>query len=476
MTRFLTKHFKAVLLLLCLFIIFPYFLACRFIHPFFDDFYFAGQIPQYGAFNFIRYFYSNWSGRYSEIILMVCSNAKISNGSNWQYALVGCITLLCLLASFFYIAQVLFKDYCSFFNRVLITLIVYAFYLTFMSEVFTAFYWYCSSYYQLCLAFIVMNIGFMITLFKGEKGWGFKCMVLLLNIFIAGFSEITVFSFAITYFSILIYNFVQYKKVDRFWLILFLVFIAFGAFNLCSPGNFVRMQVAHKGVKPGFIFSAIRAVYDLILFHGIYIFFKTPFLLLCFLFIPQAKSYMCSTAFPARILKVNPVYAILVTLLIFYLHHALSLYGAGYSLQGRVFNFSAFLFYIAFAYNLLLMLYHFSKKMEESAFNIPSIVQKIALLILLFLFNMSDNNRLLWGDLCRELPAFHRELGQRYALIENAKKSEATAVEVPAVKANPKLYIFGEDAKCQSTSFVNEEKYLKEVGNYFKITVRIKKQ
>jgi hypothetical protein len=471
---FITKYFKIILTALCVFIILPFFLACRYIHPFFDDFYFAGQISKYGAIGFIRYFYLNWSGRYSEIILMVCANVKISNGSNLQYELFGIFTLLSILCSFYYVSHVLFKSYCSVFNRILITLVVYAFYLTFISEILTAFYWYCSSYYQLCFAFIVVNIGFIIAMLKEAKGWGFKLMVLLLNIFIAGFSEVTVFSFGILYLSILIYRYFAYKKIDTLWLLIFIVFISFGVLNICAPGNLVRMQVAHSVEKPGFIFSSLRALYDLILFHGIYILFKTPFLLLCFLFIPQAKSYIQSDAFPIRILKVNPLYVVLVTLLIFYLQHALSLYGAGYSLQGRVFNFSAFLFYMAFAYNLLVMLYYFLEKKELSSFNIPVTIQKMMLLGMFFLFNISDNSRLLWGDLYRELPAFQEQLCQRYALIENAKRNGMAEVEVPAVKANPKLYIFGEEAKCKTSSFANEPKYLNETAIYFKIGIRIK--
>jgi hypothetical protein len=459
-------------LILCLLTIVPYFLACNYIHPFFDDFLFAHQISGKGAMDFIHYFYLNWSGRYSEVILMVCSNTTIKDANNIEYVLFGVFTLTVVFFSIFYVAQVFLKSYCSLFKRILVSLIVFAFYLVFMPELFSAFYWHCSSYYQLCLAFLLFNLGMLVGLFKEEKGWGYKSLLIVLNIFIAGFSEITIFSFTIFYLSVLIHRFITYKKVDAFWLILLLVFVSFAMINVCSPGNFVRMETSKE--HPQFIFSAFRAVYDLILFHGVYLFFKTPFLIFCFLFAAEAKSYIQSAAGPVRIFRVNPLYSIAVTLFIFYLQHALSLYAAGYTLQGRVYNFSIFLFYTAVVYNLMVLLHYFSEKMEFNSFKMPSNVQKIIVLLLLILFNMSDNNRLLWGDLSRDLPSFHKELCQRYELIENAKKNGATEVEVPAVKAIPKLYIFGETARCKSGIFVNEEQFLIEVERYFQIHVRVK--
>jgi hypothetical protein len=472
MIHLINKYFKTLVLSLCFLTIVPYFLACRFIHPFFDDFLFAHQISGKGVLDFIRYFYLNWSGRYSEVILMVCTNTTIQDGSNVQYALFGVFTLTAVFFSILYIVRVFLKSYCSVYKQVVAALLIFAFYLVFMPELFSAFYWHCSSYYQLCLSFLLLNIGMLVNLFKEEKGWSYKLMVIFLNIFIAGFSEITIFSFSIFYLSIIIHRYSTYKKVDTFWLLLFLIFVSFAAINICSPGNFVRMQTSNE--QPQFFFCSLRAVYDLILFHGVYLFFKTPFLIVCFLFANQAKSYVQSTAASVRIFRVNPWYSLVVTLFIFYLQHALSLYAAGYTLQGRVYNFSIFLFYIAIVYNLMVILYHFSAKMAFDCFKIPFFVQKIMVLLLLFLFNMSDNNRLLWGDLSRELPSFHKELCERYELIENAKKNGATEVEVPAVKAIPKLYIFGEAARCKSSIFVNEEQFLIEVERYFQIHVRVK--
>lgn len=471
---FIMRYFKFIFLALCLLTLLPYFLACRYIHPFFDDYFFADQISTHGIGDFVRYFYFNWSGRYSEEFLMAVGNAKIKGASNIQYVLFAVFVLLTQLCSFFYIVQVLFKSYYSFINRILITLIVFAFYLVFMPELFTSFYWYCSSYYQLCLSFLLLNLGLIINMFNQEKGWFYKFNLLVLNVFIAGFSEVTIFSFGLVYLAIIIHHYFKYKKIKTFWLLLLLVFGTFALVNMLSPGNFMRMSVAKSGGGNGFVFSSLRAVYDLILFHGTYTFFKTPFLFLCMLFIPSAIRYLKSENPALKIFNVNPLYSILVTLLIFYLQHALSIYGAGYSLQGRVFNFSIFLFYLAFAYNLLVMLNYFSGKITALYFEIPPVAAKWVLIILVLIFNFSDNNRLLWGDLVRELPAFQKQLIERYELIENAKKNGAMEVEVPLVKAMPKLYIFGEDEKCKTSSFVNEQKYLKEAGQYFKITIKIK--
>jgi hypothetical protein len=473
-TNFIVKYFRPILIALCLLIILPYFLACQYIHPFYDDFFFAGQIETNGAYGFVRFFYLNWSGRYSEEILMGAVNARIVGSSNLQYVLLGIGILLSVFLSFFYLSNALFKKVYSFINRFLIAIVSFSFFLVFMPELFTSLYWYCSSYYLLCLAFLIFNIGLLINMTEGPKSLIYKIAVLVLNIFIAGFSEITIFTFGLLYLSIIIHQYYRYKKIDGFWLTLLIVFVSFALFNILSPGNSVRMHSAKPGHSNGFVFSSVRAVYDFILFHGIYTFFKTPLLFFVFILLPAVVSYIKTDIPVTRIFKINPLFPLCTSLLIFYLHHALSIYGAGYTLQGRVFNFSIFLFYLAFIYSLLVTVYYFSIKTAHPFFQIPPIASKVSILLIVFLFNMSDNSRLLWGDLYRELPSFQKELSERYQIIADAKKSGASEVIVPIVKSMPKLYIFGEGAACQTTCFVNEHRYLKEASDYFKIQIQIK--
>jgi hypothetical protein len=474
MTSFITKYFKVVLIVLCFVTLLPYFLACRYVHPFFDDYYFADQISYYGPVNFIQHFYSNWSGRYSEVILMVCSNVKIENASNLQYALFAVFTLISILISLFYLVHVLAGTSFSFLRKWIITLMILVFYFVFMPELFTAFYWHCSSYYQLCLSFLLLNIGMLINVLKEEKGWGYKTGLLILNIFIAGFSEVTIFSFGVLYGCIVLHHYFKYKKIKTFWLVLLLVFSVCALANICSPGNMVRMGVSasRSEVQHGLLFCGLRAIYDLVLFHGYYTFFKTPFLFVCLLFLPYAIKFVRSGNPTTRILNVNPVFSILVTLFIFYMHHVLTLVAAGYSLQGRVLNFSIFLFWLAIVYNLLVVLNRVSEKVLFFDVSARPGAFKALMIVIILLFNLSDNNRLLWGDLVRELPAFQKQLTERYELVENAKKNGAQEVEVPFVKAIPKLYIFGEEARCRSSSFANEPKYLGEAEQYFKIHIK----
>ncbi len=159
--------------------------------------------------------------------------------------------------------------------------------------------------------------------------------------------------------------------------------------------------------------------------------------------------------------------------MIFYLHHALTIYGAGYSLLGRVFNFSVLLFWIAFVYNFFVLLKYFSVTINTDPLPRYSFAAKLILMVMVLMFGFSENNRLLWGDLFRELPEFNRQMHQRYVLIENAKRNHQAEVVVPYIKEIPKLYLFREEDRCGNAYFVNEEKYLKETGSYFKISVKL---
>lgn len=476
LVAFIKRNVNSIIIILCLFAILPYFIAGSYIHPFFDDYFFASQIDEKGIFGFIRYFYLNWSGRYSEEILMALFNAKIVSSGNIQFVLLAVFIMSAVFFAMFYLVHILFKNYCSLTNRVIIALSGFTFYLVFMPELFTSFYWYCSSYYQLSLAFLLLDIGLIINILIKERSLIYKGGILLLNVFIAGFSEVTVFSVSILYFSIIVYHYIKLKRINTFLILLLLVFITFAMFNLLSHGNIQRMSVSasHTGGGNGFFFSSIRAVYDLILFHGIYTFFKTPFLFLCLLFVPWLIKYLKSDNPIPKIFKVNPLYSILITLFIFYLHHALTLYGAGYSLQGRVFNFSVLLFWLALIYNLFAVLTYFSGKIPSIFSEISPQATKWAFAVIVLLFSFSDNNRLLIGDLTRELPAYQKQMCHRYELIEKAKKNGAQDVIVPQVKAFPKLFLFGEDSKCKTSSFVNEKKFLGEAEMYFKIKIKTK--
>lgn len=105
--------------------------------------------------------------------------------------------------------------------------------------------------------------------------------------------------------------------------------------------------------------------------------------------------------------------------------------------------------------------------------NFLNITSNFFVVLILLLLNFSDNNRLLYGDLVRELPLFQKQLISRYALIREAKKEGKFEINVPLVKASPKLYMLGESARCSKYSFTNDEKFLKEQSLYFNIDIKL---
>ncbi|MBI2966739.1 MAG: hypothetical protein HYY40_02865 [Bacteroidetes bacterium] len=450
--------------------ILPYFLTCWYIHPYFDDYFFSDQISAKGKYSFITYFYTHWSGRYSEEILMALFNIKITT-TNIQYFLFGVFILTVVYASFYYLVNVLLKGIVTLSSRILIALVAFTFYLVCLPELFTSFYWNCSSYYQLCLALLLLNGALIIGYFKKPGSRTKKIILLLLNIFIAGFSEITVFTFGLLYFAIVLYQYFTNGNHLRFWLLILLLFWSCAILNIAAPGNLIRMKAANP--DNGFLFSAGRAAYDLIIFHIEYTFLRTPYLFFLLICIPWIISFLRSNSPALNIFNVNPYFSVIVTLLIFYIHHALTIYGAGYSLLGRVFNFSVLLFWIAIVYNFFVILKYFSVNINTDQALLPPFAVKPLLITVVFMFGFSENNRLLWGDLFRKLPAFNKQMHQRYALIESAIQNHQAEVAVPPIKAVPKLYLFREEDHCGNSYFVNEEKYLRETGSYFNISVKL---
>ncbi len=465
---FIQKRWGLLLALLCLVTIVPYIATCLYIHPFFDDYLFSAMIERNGKAFFCDYYYFKWTGRYTDIVLWALFNCKIG-ASNIQYVLFGLFLFISLFSSFLYLVYILFKDVYSFTQSILIALVAFSFYLVFMPELFSAFYWYDSSFYQLDLAVVLLNIAFVVDIFKEPKTWKYL-FTILLNVYIGGVSEIYVITLGFLYLMIIIHQYARYKKFKNFWLLLLIIFGILSVLNIFSPGNMVRMQASHP--MNSFFFSSIRAFYDYLMFHISYTCFKTPFLFLLLLFIPSAAKFVQLPTSTNKIFNIHPLYSILATLFIFYLHHALSVYGAGYSLQGRVIDFSILLFWMACFYNVLVVLKYFSAKNIFQKFEFNSLAIKISVIGIVLLFNVSDNNRLLWGDLLRELPLFNKQLNQRYTMIHQAKERGENTIEVPLITAMPKLYMLGDDAKCGTYNFVNDQHYLNEASGYFKISIK----
>jgi FlaA1/EpsC-like NDP-sugar epimerase len=221
------------------------------------------------------------------------------------------------------------------------------------------------------------------------------------------------------------------------------------------------MNESHSGNS--IVFSAGRALYDLFVFHAAYMIYKSPVLLLLVLLLPFISLLIDRKEIKLAAFNIQPLLSVLICAGIFYTHHFLSLFAGGYSLQGRVFNISLFIAFIAVAFILINCLVYFNLKLT---FNLKFL--KLILLFVFINFLFSDNSRMVIGELTRTLPTLKKELNHRYALIGDAKQNNKTAVEVPRVNIPTQLFNLNKDSMTY-----NSPKYLREISLYYKIDVKL---
>ena len=73
--------------------ILPFIVACFYIHPNADDWWFAAQLNDLGRWGFITDFYNDWSGRYFSNILIAIPKADMVQ-TPWMYRVLPIIFIL----------------------------------------------------------------------------------------------------------------------------------------------------------------------------------------------------------------------------------------------------------------------------------------------------------------------------------------------------------------------------------------------
>jgi hypothetical protein len=462
-------RFELLVIFASALIIIPFISAAFFIHPYYDDFYFSDVIGRMGAWKYMIYFYYQWSGRYFFNFIFATYNAHIVNASNIYYVIYALLLIFGTFGSLVLLAHHFFYDKLRWRAKIMLASLVMAVYLAFIPEVFSSYYWHCASTYQFNLLLVILALSFLVKRLNNFSAmrWFDWILLFLLNMILGGSSEIVVISLAILYGGAALYTFFLGSKIWKLWLLLCAVIVVFGAIMLMAPGNFVRMEnsaAAHE--TKNLLMIGGRTFYDLLIFHIIHSFFNSPVILLLLLSVPWIIQMKSEGRINLALFNVHPFYSFLVIFGIIFMHHFISLYGGGYSLQGRIFNISFMMFMLALSYFLINWIVYFDVqgRLEKKYF-------RFAVIVIMFLSFFSQNDRFLIAQVVRDLPSFHKELKERYRIVEEAKAQNRTEVTVARIKTNPRLFCLGE-YKPDSSAY-NSRKLVGEMSRYYKIKIAL---
>lgn len=465
----LLKSEKTVYLLLAvlsLAALTPYIIACFYIHPNMDDWTFAAELESRGRAGFISYYYATWSGRFFAFILLSIAKAHVIMSPIWYKIIPIIFIVLTNLIIYKMIGFFLLEKMKK--TRVLIlSVFATAFYITGLQELFSAVFWNCSSYYLLGnVIFLWLVYEILTFMIQGKQISSIKFLkIVIICSLICGLTEIYIISLGVVFSFVVLYHFIVSKKIRYDFLILIAVTIICGGLNIFSPGTFARMGVSE--VENGLVYSAVRAFYDFIILQIAPLFYN-GFLLVLLLIFLTAKQFFIGNEKLNKFFKIHPLISLLLVFFVFFLHHAASVYGAGYTLQGRVLNFTNLLFYFSLIFIVLNTVAYFN--LEEVKIK-PRISLLYIAVIAVFTFNFSPNSRVVTKELLYDLPTFDKEMKERYVVINKAISEGADHAIINRVSVNPRVLTLG--AYQENRNYYNSELLCMEMTTFFKIEVSI---
>ncbi|MCH2232360.1 MAG: DUF6056 family protein [Crocinitomicaceae bacterium] len=440
--------------------ILPFLVACLYIHPNADDWWFAAELKSKGRVDFLVDFYNGWSGRYfSNILLSIPKSNMIENP--WMYRLLPILFISLTFYTIYRYLAFIIGNSLSKLRVIILSLFSLGIYVTTMPEMFSAFYWNCASFYILWNVFFLLLVLEIIKHLEGHNSKGQVIKLIFLTLLCNGMAEVFILSLFVIYGSKLLFDFIKTKKINYIFIVLFVVLCIGSYFNLMSPGSNNRMDMSES--QNGFVFSSIRALWDLFILQIAPLIFS-PISILLILIVGRYSSVFEKREKLQKLFEVSPLVLLILIIFSFFLHHAASIYGAGYTIQGRVLNITSIAFFLAILYLLLVL-----RSRKYFNLNVGSNTSVFIVLAIAFLMNFSQNSRIIGKDVLVDLPAHSARLDARYDNILTAVNEGKDSVKIDPLPYIPRSLSLGiyNDQK----NFYNTEKCCIEMGHFFSIDI-----
>jgi len=464
------KYIFLILLFLSIIALVPYIIASFYIHPNADDFTFSKEINDLGTFGFIKHYYQTWSGRFFAFLLLGSTKAHIIQSSYW-YTLTPNLFILLTGVSIYSILHLFLKNVISNWKIGIFSLLFLSFYITGLHEMFSAIYWNCSSYYLIANVFFIWFIyEFLIFQIQKNSIKSFNFLKLgILSFLVCGLTEVYIISLIVVFGIIIFHTIINQKKINYPLLILMLIIFIGGYLNIFSSGSLNRMEISKSDGGLPFIYSAYRAFYNLIILQLAPLLYS-GFLFILILVLIYGHHIIKNNPKLESFFKINPLFTFTSVIFIFYLHHAMSLYGAGYVLQGRVLNITNLLLYLSLMFVIMNIVAYY----KVNQINASKSIGLISLVILAFIINFSSNSRIVGKEIVTDFPTFNREMNSRYKQIISAKSEGKTAITIERISVDLRTLYFGYEY-IPNQSYYNSKKICRDLTAFFDINVTIKK-
>ncbi|MEO8210813.1 MAG: DUF6056 family protein, partial [bacterium] len=342
------------ILFLCLTIL-PFLILSIYVNPCWDDYMFTSVALENGFFKAQHFWYIYWQGKFLANAIFSSINPLLFK-SMVGYKIIPIVLIVSfIISSYFLIKEITSKSISN--KEILIfTLVFCSLYLFKMANVALGFYWMTSSVtYQLANIFMMILFVLILKFFRednSKKKSIQRIFIIILIFAIVGLNETSMIILVVLLFLILAVNFLVNKKINWQLFLFFLTSILAFSIVYFAPGNLVRE--ANYPEKHQLVNSLMQSGTTLIKYIS-YRILDTPILLFTILFIPVSIKIISSKKFEQSFFSINPVYSIMLFLIILFCGFFTSFWAAGEGPYDRTVNVVYFLFLIAWFLNVLII-------------------------------------------------------------------------------------------------------------------------
>ncbi|MFZ1321950.1 MAG: DUF6056 family protein [Ignavibacteria bacterium] len=429
----------------------PFLLLNYYNQPTSEDFYYSGQLFNFGFSKAFRGLYKFWGGRYFGYILILVNPLCFNSITGYKFATFF-MMLLYFVTIHFFISRFT-RDSLNLSERLLLTLSIVFACLYSMPSIGQGFYWLISVLFYnvgiiLSLLFLIVYSNQQKTINKSKKFLYMIPCVILLGALI-GSCEIVGGTMFMILTALLIINFLKNRSLNYYTLI-YLILCLIGVWIVNSaPGN-VSRALQYPG-NHDFLYSFTNAL-SFASVEFLKWTFITPLLFVTFLLLPVFKKMINDTSLN-DVFKINPMIAFLLFSGLMVVNSFLIFWSIAEAPYGRILNFIYLIFIIGWFYNIVVFLYYIRNNFNLFTARIPNAAFGIAL-VLILAFGFKDNNiKTAYSDMFSgKASEYDKQLTERYEHIYN---SNSDTVFVKSIINVPESF-FQHDIYEKAETMYNE--------------------
>lgn len=431
--------------------IIPFLILNYYNQPTSEDFYYSGQLFNYGFSKAFRLLYKFWGGRYFGYLLILVNPLCFNSISGYKVATF--LMMIIYFVSLHLFISRFTRGSLNLNERILLSLSLIFIYFFSMPSIGQGFYWLISVLFYnvgiiLSLFFLIVYSNQQKTLSRSKKNlYMIPCIILLVALI--GSCEIVGGTMFMILAAILTINILKYRALN-YYTLFYLILCLIGVLIVNSaPGNVLRALQYQD--NHNFLFSFTNALS----FTSLEIFkwtFLTPLFIITFLLLPVFKKLINDNALN-NVFKINPLFAFMLFAGLIVVNSFLIFWSIAEAPYGRILNFIYLIFIIGWFYNIIVFLYFIKNSFNSFTARIPNAAYGIALMLVLTFFLKDNNIKTAYSDIFSgKASEYDKQLDERYEYIYN---TSSDTVYVKSILNVPESF-FQHDIYEKAETMYNE--------------------